>query len=276
MTQKPTLKELIAEHEQDLRVIRSKYFPLITQGTITGYNLYAKLFDYAQGRLFLHYLHSDLKPTDEHFRLLSRKLRQRGLLEEKVIINTGVIGKEKVTEREADYVTKAYWEDSPHMRYFDFDGNEIPVEKAKSLDEDVIGEVLQYDWLIKADNETELRALIDCFKKYASKFVLDRKGRKVIEEGRDKENKYAVPQSWEVPLLVCATTGKRKPGMLDDFLRVNQFNIPERLGNTPIVVSTLVRGKSKEFQEYLVNEGLAIQPEKRYALRVFVEDYIDA
>ena len=126
-------EELIKTNERDLTRIRSQYFPLIANEVITGYNLYLTLFDYSQGRLFLNYLHSNLKPGDAHFRELSEKLMDKGFIEERIVVDSEVIDKERIIAREADYLTRADWEDPPNMRYFDFSGREIPAEKAKQI-----------------------------------------------------------------------------------------------------------------------------------------------
>ena len=268
-------EELIKTNERDLTRIRSQYFPLIANEVITGYNLYLTLFDYSQGRLFLNYLHSNLKPGDAHFRELSEKLMDKGFIEERIVVDSEVIDKERIIAREADYLTRADWEDPPNMRYFDFSGREIPAEKAKSSKKELIGETLQYDWLIKLNNEEELRQVIDIFKAYAGKFQLDNYGRKIMIDSDPQHNRKAVSEAWEIPLLVCTSTDNKKPSILIDFLRVNQFNISERLGEVPITLSTLVRAKSKELKNFLQEQSHNINLIKKYALRVFVENYID-
>lgn len=115
-----------------------------------------------------------------------------GLLEEQIIIDSEVIDKERVAAREADYLTRAGWKDPSPMRYFDFSGNEISPEEAKSSEEQVIGEVLQYDWLIGLADEKRLRQATDIFKRYASRFQLDAQGRVIIARGDPQENAEAV------------------------------------------------------------------------------------
>lgn len=74
---KPEIEELIDESK--MQNIREKYFPLVAEGIITGYNMYTQTFDYSQGDLFLHYLHSDLTAEHIHFQELSEMLRQKGI-----------------------------------------------------------------------------------------------------------------------------------------------------------------------------------------------------
>lgn len=59
-------EKIVQANESDLQQIRSKYFPLIEEGIITGYNLYPGLFDCSKGKFFLNYLHSDLGKKDRH------------------------------------------------------------------------------------------------------------------------------------------------------------------------------------------------------------------
>lgn len=268
-------EELIKEHEEDLQRIRNKYFTLIADGIITGYNLYSKLFDYSKGRLFLNYLHSELRPEDRHFKELSEILRTKGFLEERIIINDGLVDREETLEREADYITRASWDDPLDMRYFDFYGKELTREEAKVLRGDVVGESLQYDLLLRVKDEPELRKVVDLFKEYASMHILDKNGRKIIKNNDYVENENAIYNAWDTPLLICTNKSNKKPRNLYDFLAVNQFNILEQFGNNSIILSTLLRTKSKKFHKILEERKDKFQFDKKYAPRVFVEDYID-
>ena len=176
-------EELIRKHEEDLQRIRDKYFSLIEVGIITGYNLYLSLFDYSDGRLFLNYLHSDLRLEDRHFQELSEILRVEGFLEEKMIINDELVDRKDTIERETDYITRPNWEDPINMRYFDFNGEELSQEEAKALKKNIVGESLQYDSLFRVKDESELRKLINLFKKYTSKHLLDKRGKEIIRDG---------------------------------------------------------------------------------------------
>ena len=205
------------KQEDDLRKIRNKYFHLIESGIITGYNLYPTLFDYSKGKLFLNYLHSDLKPEDEHFKELSGILREESLLEERVRVSNKIVDNRQIIERHADYLTQAEWEDPTSMRYFTFDGRELRLDEAKQLGIDVIGESLQYDLLIGVKNERELRKLINLFKKYTSKYKLNRRGSKVKNNGSAIINRSAISGSWDIPLLICTANYGIKPVTLQDF-----------------------------------------------------------
>ncbi len=268
-------EELIKKHEKDLQRIRNKYFSLVEGGIISGYNLYPSLFDYSKGRLFLNYLHSDLRLEDRHFKELSEILRTKGFLEERIIINDGLVDREETLEREANYITRASWEDPLNMRYFDFDGKELTREEAKALRRNIIGESFQYDLLLRIKDEPELRKVVDLFKEYASMHILDKNGRKIINNNNYVENENAIYNAWDTPLLICTSKSNKKPENLYDFLIVNQFNILEQLGNISIILSTLVRTKSKEFHKILEERKDKFQFDKKYAPRVFIEDYID-
>ena len=263
-------EELILKSEKDLQRIRSIYFPLIDKRIITGYNLYHNLFDYSNAKLFLNYLHSDLKPEDKHFQELSRILKLEGFLEERIIINNKLVDREEIIEREADYITRPHWKDPKDMRYFDERGIELSRDEAKNLGKDIIGESFQYDLLLRVSNEKELRRLVDLFKNYVSKDKLDKHGRKIIGK-----NQSAIFGAQDIPLLVCTTKNNKKPPYLVDFLKVNQFDIPEKLGNISITLSTLVGSKSKELQKFLDKQGYKIRSTKKYAFRIFVEYYLD-
>ncbi|MEK6861334.1 MAG: hypothetical protein AABY07_05165 [Nanoarchaeota archaeon] len=70
--EKLTFEELLRRNEEDLCRIRSQFFPLIENGTITGYNIYQSVPNYSDGGLFLDYLHAYLRLSDRHFKELSK------------------------------------------------------------------------------------------------------------------------------------------------------------------------------------------------------------
>lgn len=163
------------------------------------------------------------------------------------------------------------------MRYFDFDGNQIPQEAARERNVPLIGESLQHDLLLGVNNASELRSLVKVFKRYCSKEKMDKWGRKIIKAYSPVSNeKYAVVGAQDIPLLICTSTTNRKPKNLCDFLAVNQFSMKEQLGrDTQVVVRTLAKRRSTELRESLEGMGFEIRVEKKYVLRLFVEDYID-
>jgi len=275
--QENIFESILKVQEDELKRIRKLYFPLIKKGIIAGYNLYPKQFDYSKGKLFLNYLHSDLKLSDRHFKELSLKIKKRTdvNLEERVTINNKLIDRTEKIDREADYLTTTSWEDPPNMRYFDLNGTELPREEAKGEDQ-VIGESYQYDLLIRVKDESELRALVDSFKIFASKYMLDRKGRKIMVNKRMVLNNSAVFSSYDIPLLVCTCTNNRKPSKLEDFILINQIDIKEHLGEMPIMWSTLLKTKTKYLCGLFNERNQEVTVKKRYALRVFVEDYLEA
>ncbi len=266
--------QLLKERESALHRIRLKYFHLIRDRIITGYNLYQKPFTQSSG-LSLTYMHSNLKPEDIHFKELTDKLRKFDFLKESVVINDRLIEMKDRIEREADYITKADWENPMGTRYFDFDGIELSENEAKKIG-DVIGESFQYDLVFRVENEDELVHLVSFFKHYTSKFRLDRHGKKLIKNDDFVVNNDAIEGAWDIPLLVCTTEDDKKPKNLVDFLAVRQFDVLETLVDRNVTLSTLVRKYVKELQASLTKIGIVPQIYKKYALRVFVEDYIDA
>lgn len=271
-----TFRSLLRRNEADLQRIREKYFPLLERRLITGYNLYAKLFEYSEGTLFLDYLHSDLEPTDRHFMELTKRLQQDGGidLDERVIVNSKLVERTERKERVADYITLPTWENPSDMRYFDFDGNEVPKKKSSRMPA-VIGESIQYDLLIKANSENELRILATLFKRCASRHQLDRNGRKILVDNKPVRNIDAIFEPSDVPVLICTNTKNTKPPNLPDFVTVTQFNVLERIGNIKVVWSTLARTQARGLYHALKEKNQELALEKKYALRVFVEDYLD-
>jgi hypothetical protein len=263
-------QKLIREHEEDLERIRALLFPLIHDRIITGYNIYPSSLKRADGLFFLNYLHSDLRKEDKHYQELGDMLVKQGIAEERINIYDQLIDRQEVAERNADYVTLPDWQDPAGMRYFDFDGNEIPPEIAKRLERELIGEGMQLELLIRLKDEEELRKATCMFRRYASEFKLDRYGRKI-----GTNNPESIAGAWEVPLVVCTTSTNKKPRFLVDFLRVNEFSFYEKLGGEDVFVSTLVRRKTRELRNALKKLGVDIDSRKKYVMRLFVEKYID-
>jgi len=259
----PTFSELL-KNESELQRIRETYFPLIEIGIISGYNIYPYLIDYPKG-LFLNYLHSDLKDNDKHIIELSSKLRMKVNLEERIVINNKVVDRKEILERNADYLTDPNWDDPPNTRYFALDA--IEISKENTNNDEIIAESLQYDLLLRVANQSELRTIIDIFKKYASKFRLNEKGSLI----RVKNNE-AITNSWEVPLLICTSNSNKKPSVLYDFLTVKQFEIVESIAGRPITLGILVRNKAVDLQAFLNDSGCGFRISKKYVLRVFAEE----
>lgn len=275
MPTKP-FEKLVRENEIDLQRIRTKYFPLIAERIITGYNLYPRLFDYSNGRLFLNYLHSDLRPDDRHFQELSDILRSEGLLECIVSVSDEVVDSRNPLPRKANYTTESDWEDPSDTSYFDLQGNKIPPNLAKAMRIPLVAEGVQYDLLLHARDQKELRRLVTFFKKYTSKTALDRYGKKRASSVDGfEENPQKIANAWDVPLLVCTSLDVSKPKVLRDFLRVSQINVQESLGGSVVVLTTLVRRN----EDLLVSrlKGIEVNPQvrRKYVLRGFV-DYIEA
>jgi hypothetical protein len=177
----------------------------------------------------------------------------------------------------ASYLTQANWKNSPFMKYFNFDGTEITYEKALSIrKEGFIGEVLQYTLCIPATDEKELRYILDFFKEFTSHFLLDSYGRKKISvSGHEQRNPSAIPSSWDLPLLVCSTKTNKKPKSLRDFLAVHSFTVHLVFGRGHLCLQLLIRKKSEEFGVFLRKNFFSYTSDKKYALRAFVEDYLD-
>ena len=269
-------KDILGKKADDLDKLRKEYFRFIEKGIISGYNLFLEEHDYSTGDLFLNYLHSDLKPDDEHFKEILSRLKKDGFLdlEGRILINHQLVDRGKVRERETVYLMHPEWENAENTKYFTLRGSPLSLEEAHYFEGDLVGESLQYDLLIKIKNTDELRTIINLFKKYASKNKLDRKGRKIIKDGEIVLNETAVYRAWEIPLLTCKASCSRKPKNLPDFLSVFHFSIGEDLGGTPIILSTLVKDKRKELIKEL-GKKKQFSIDKVYSLRLFVEDYID-
>jgi len=272
--QKSTFQELLENNERDLYRIRKTYFPLIQKRIITGYNIYLTSLKRQDTGLFLNYLHSDLKAEDLHFKELFEKLIDSSLIAESIVVNDKLVESKEIVEREADYLTKVEWENPLDIKYFTYNAIELERDKAKDLDE-VIGESLQYDLVFQVEDFKDLRLLIDIFKKYTSKYKLDNMGRKISKGKIFLPNEEAITNAWDIPLLTYTNKGI-KPVDFDDFLRVSQYNIKETIGNKSVIVNTLVRRNAQKLEKILEKMRIEKEQKEKYALRVFVEDYIDA
>ncbi|MBI2109674.1 hypothetical protein HYT58_00685 [Candidatus Woesearchaeota archaeon] len=273
--QESHFERLIRENEADLQRIRSTYFPLISEGLITGYNLHLAPPPKVDSTALI-YSHSDLKPDDQHFQELKDLFRRAGIpLDKRILINSRLVGRSSVCEREATYLTNPDWKTSDRYKYFARNGRELRPEETKIREDPVIKEGLEYDIFLKVTSETELRKLIDLFKTRASKFKLDRYGKIIIEED-PLSNDLAIFGAWEIPLLTYLSSNNKKPRNLRDFMGVNQIEVSDKLGASEVNLSTLVKSKTTELKRKLDRRGIKFNICKRYALRTFVDDYIDA
>lgn len=267
------LEEQLRENEGELQRIRAKYFPLIASGIISGYNLYLDQFDYSKGSLFLNYLHSELYHNSVHILELFKILNNEGFTEQKPIVNNGLMNRHKILERKADYIVEDDWK-KEKMRYFDTFGRELSENELSEEGLKVIGEGLQYDLLLRITNEKELRKIVDLFKRYTSKDMLDEFGRKIFYKNIPVKNKDAIIGAWDIPLLVCTNKLDKKPKKLQDFLAINQFEIQENLNKIPITISTFVKGRTNELETRLESMEIKAKKSKKYTLSVFVEGYL--
>ena len=267
----------IIKNESLLSSIRNIFFPLIKNKIITGYNVYPSYPITGGFPYFIHYLHSDLTGRHKHYRELADILEERGFLKKAIRINDKLIDTHEVIDRQADYIAMASWKNPQKMRYFTPDCREITKKEAKKRRE-VIGEGEQYDLIIAVNNDNELKDLRRIFKKNASKFIIDRFGRVVEDKNQEpRKNKNPVYNAWEVPLLVCTSNNDIKPRYLTDFLKVRQFNITYSTDpGVSVIISSLVRNNAGKFRQFLTEKNFDFAESKKYALRVFVEDYIDS
>jgi|SRR3989344_131109 len=269
-------EKLLGENEADLARIRQTYFPLIKDRTITGYNLYTEEFDYSDSPYFLNYLHSNLKQGDNHLEELVEILKVGNLdIQSRMTIKERIIDRSQIGFRNAVYIVKPEWENPQNMNYFDPEGNPIQLDQGLKM-RTLIGESVQYDLLLRIKDLKELRRTIDLFKKYTSELKLDKKGSIVKIRGRiSVPNHDAITNSWLVPLLFCSSSDDKKPKSSPDLLNIFDVRINEPIGNKTGVVSSLVKKRIKALLSTLDSKGIDYNVKNRYALRVFVEEYLD-
>ena len=159
-------------------------------------------------------------------------------------------------------------------RYFTLTGEKLCAEDAKQKRR-VIEESLQYDMLIRISDEKELRRIVDFFKTYASLCILNDEGRHTQRDGKQDINPLAITDADEVPLLICTSRNNKKPKRLTDFVAVNLLSVAEQLGGNQVVLSTLVGKKLKVLNKILKERGLNPRVDRKYTLKVFIEDYLE-
>ncbi len=253
--------------ERKLSFYRRKFFPLIRDNVVTGYNVYKKIPS-VESRFAVDYLHSELGENDAHrgefFDLL--KDFDRGIPIEKV--------SESVVDRDAVYETLPEWENPEDMRFFDVYGNPIPRSELLDFEGRVIGESLQYDLAIPVEDERQLLDLIDVFNKklYGKQiderglFKLDESGKKIINEDRLPSN------PWEIPLIVIRADEKKE---FKTFQKIDLFQIWERGGRENIIQS-LCDKESSRFEIRLKGmPEFEFQILKRFVNNLFVSEYIN-
>ena len=187
----------------------------------------------------------------------------------------------QVRDRYAAYVQDPRWKAGRNIRCFKFDGTEISLGEAVCTKREFVVEQRQYELRLKADDEVALRRIIDVFKRFTSKvklgfhggFLRDKEG-KVVENTDNVGKKNYIYNSWNVPLMTLAA--KKKPSNLRDFLLIYNFSIPLSDTQGRVFVRSLVRGRADDFKQFLTEQCLTYSTEKRYALRVFIDEYVEA
>ncbi|MDD5331983.1 MAG: hypothetical protein PHE43_04160 [Candidatus Nanoarchaeia archaeon] len=279
------LIQLLKDNETDLERIRHFYIPKILPKKgedrkllITGYNIYLDTQKYPKGGLFLNYLHSDLKNQDRHYLELIQKFKEEGFsLDERVNINHRLIDNQNIaTKRDAYYKTIPEFEDPEEMRYFNEDGEEISKELAKKEGKVAVGESLQYDLLIQLKDENELNQVTGLFIKYANEFLLNSEGDFIQDQdGLYISNKDAIFNAWKIPLLIHTDTRDIKINLTRGFTDVNQFNISEYIGKQPVTLSTLIKKRQKDFEEFLRSNNKQFIRQRKYVSKLFIKEYVD-
>src|SRR3989344_7995483 len=157
---------------------RNLLFPIIREGIITGYNLYRERFT-TDSPFTVTYFHSDLKiPSSRHLRELTDKLKDEC--------------DQRITERITDSVIAriaAYkvgeWEANPrNIKFFDVDGNEIPLKDIDYHEGIIIAEGRQYELNLRVENKKELRRLLKVMNRTVNFYEIDKYGK--IRKSRGK------------------------------------------------------------------------------------------
>lgn len=253
------LENLLRSNEKDLVRIRRRLFPAVVERVITGYNIYRGSSEYEEGKIYVNYLHAHL----------GHILTLAGMMQQEFRGEIGDVTEERLKERCATYVTDPSWDTQLGIRYFD----ESCVERHRRdvLGKElaiVIGETVQSDWLLECESERDLIRVIKFLKRYASKGILDKKGR-LIKRGSEnfEKNRFAVTDSWEVPFITIKRSDKKVLN-LPDFSLVKELIMADVVGTKPVIISALcneerIREMEERFsgqivdirEKYLINEG---------------------
>ncbi|MEK6936701.1 MAG: hypothetical protein AABW58_01370 [Nanoarchaeota archaeon] len=231
---------------RELKRFRRIFFPLIANGTISGYNHYPKVHK-RKARFLVNYLHANLgrKPDgrdEDHKAELTDKIKISGLAHLVRRVHKDVI------ERIAMYRLKTDWLNED-LRLYDEHGNPLNHQDALLYGGVIIGEGKQYDLAIEVANGRDLKELLNLFGKITNKYKIDNSGNLIEIEGKKLENQEAISDAWEVPIILVST--KRRTD-LDGFDRIKKIIIKKNQSE----ISTLIDKKEPLIKDKLDAEKI--------------------
>lgn len=265
------MEKELALTEAELKVVRKEFYRGIAEDIYTGYNVYNK--PYTLGQFSLEYFHSDLTPRHKHFRELKRILINQGFLQPATTIEARKLY--GFLDRKAVYLTLQRWRKAKRGRRFSFftvDGEEISYKEAQKMDVRLISEAREYNLVLTAKKEDELKDLLDLFKNSCFRFKIDGYG-SICRDEKDKEieNKKAIYGSDDIPLITTKTRLRNRK----DLVQIIQFDIPFSVKEKKLIVSSLVPKENvSKLKRYLLKRNLDSIASTRYAIRAFVADYL--
>ena len=238
--------------QRELKVFRRILFPLIADGVITGYNHYPQTYQ-RKSPYLVNYLHANLGKypdgrDEEHKAELLHKMGSFGLTD--IIEST----KEGLVERVTLYRLKPDWIKN-NLKLYDGNGKQLSLEEALIHRGLVIGEAKQLDWFINLEKKSDLKALLEIFKRFANKYRLDKTG-DILKIGENKlSNPEAVKDSWEVPIVLLSS---REKISISGYKKIKRIKVKKEASE----ISTLADKSEHKIKEVLEKAEINFETEE--------------
>lgn len=253
------LEKILKQKSKEVKEYRALLFPLLGYNVVTGFNIY-ETKPATASKFILNYLHSDLDENKPHRQELEEKLKEffNTLSFKKIVF-------EKI-DRHTAYKLKKGWE---AQKYYNMSGEELKgkeLEKARFLNETIIGAAYQNDLEISIDSINDLKKIIELFRKYCNFYLIDKnKGKYVMSKKSNKlRNRQRIIDSWEIPLILLKSEEELN---LRSFPRVNEIKIEKDL----FFIDIIVDNRTKLLTEFLQKCGEVPNLNRAYANKIFVD-----
>ena len=248
----------------ELKKFRQILFPLISSGTITGYNHYPEKYT-GKANYLIEYLHSNLgKYADgrdqEHKEELIGKIKTLCLTH--LIESTT----DKIIKRTTLYDLQPEWINN-NLKLYDANGNTLSQDQAMIYDGTIIGEEKQHSLFIEINKREDLSTILSIFKQFTNKYKLDSSGQISKINGKKAVNLEAITDAWEIPVILITPNRKTK---IETYMTINKISIDKRNSE----LSTLVKSTKRKLITELNNKNAPHKITKILANRLF-HDWIN-
>jgi len=254
----------------ELEFYRKVFLPRIVSGVITGYNVYREDISYEEP-FVINYLHSKLRPEDEHRKELLDEIKRQfnPLVIERIV--------DRVVDRTANYKSERRWVMPRTENIYDKNGRQLSLEELDSYDGPIIKERLEYDLAIKIVDEKELKELLTLLREKCYKYSIDEDGEFVYINNEKVPNPRRIrDEPWEIPLI---TVTNRKPVELKGFSKIRKYQFKNSKNGFKSLTSLFTGSNTARFNSTVATD-FTLSSMKEFdiellANNLFVKEYLN-